>query len=70
MTTHAIERLLPSFSINWRAEGGATITLAMCEPYIIAAQQRTDDGVWADAWAEGRGMTLEEAIANALLGSA
>ncbi|MDQ4078143.1 MAG: tetratricopeptide repeat protein, partial [Chloroflexota bacterium] len=47
--------------VPWRP-----VARAEYEPYIMAAQQRTDDSAWADAWAEGRQMTLEQAIAYAL----
>jgi DNA-binding CsgD family transcriptional regulator len=35
-------------------------------PYIAAARDQLDEVTWETAWAEGRGMTLEEAVEHAL----
>jgi predicted ATPase/class 3 adenylate cyclase len=39
---------------------------ALQEPYLAAARSRLDETSWQQVWAEGRAMTLEEAIAYAL----
>jgi predicted ATPase len=39
---------------------------ALQEPYLAAARSQLDETSWQEAWAEGRAMTLEEAIAYAL----
>ena len=35
---------------------------ALQEPYLSAARSQLDETSWQEAWAEGRAMTLEEAI--------
>jgi predicted ATPase/class 3 adenylate cyclase len=40
--------------------------MALQEPYLAAARSQVDETSWQEAWAEGRAMTLEEAIAYAL----
>jgi DNA-binding NarL/FixJ family response regulator len=32
------------------------------EPYLAAARSRLDEAAWAHAWAEGRAMSMEQAI--------
>jgi hypothetical protein len=39
------------------------------EPYLAAARTQLDDATWAVAWAEGRAMTTEQAVAYALEGA-
>jgi predicted ATPase/class 3 adenylate cyclase/Tfp pilus assembly protein PilF len=39
---------------------------ALAEPYLAAARSQLDEEVWKKAWAEGRTMTLEDAISYAL----
>jgi tetratricopeptide (TPR) repeat protein len=39
---------------------------ALSEPYFAAARSQLDEATWQEAWAEGRAMTLEEAIFYAL----
>jgi tetratricopeptide (TPR) repeat protein len=39
---------------------------ALQEPYLAAARSQLEEAAWQEAWAEGRAMTLEEAIAYAL----
>ena len=39
---------------------------ALQEPYLSAARSQLDETSWQEAWAEGRAMTLEEAISYAL----
>jgi tetratricopeptide (TPR) repeat protein len=39
---------------------------ALQEPYLAAARSQLDEAVWQQAWAQGRAMTLEEAISYAL----
>jgi predicted ATPase/class 3 adenylate cyclase len=39
---------------------------ALQEPYLAAARSKLDETSWQEAWAKGRAMTLEEAIAYAL----
>ncbi|HEV2122651.1 MAG TPA: tetratricopeptide repeat protein, partial [Chloroflexota bacterium] len=39
---------------------------AKLEPMIAAARAQLDEAAWAAAWAEGRAMSLEQAIADAL----
>ena len=39
---------------------------ALQEPYLAAARSKLDETSWQDAWAQGRAMTLEEAISYAL----
>jgi soluble lytic murein transglycosylase-like protein len=39
---------------------------ALQEPYLAAARSRLDEASWQKAWAAGRAMTLEEAVAYAL----
>jgi predicted ATPase/DNA-binding SARP family transcriptional activator/DNA-binding CsgD family transcriptional regulator len=36
------------------------------EPYVATARSRLDEAAWKKAWAEGRAMTLEEAVEYAL----
>jgi hypothetical protein len=36
------------------------------EPYLSATRSQLDEAAWQEAWAEGRAMTLEEAICYAL----
>ncbi len=38
-------------------------------PYIDAARMRLDEEAWAEAWAEGKSMTIEEAVEYALQAS-
>jgi hypothetical protein len=40
--------------------------IALQEPHLSAARSRLDKTSWQEAWAEGRAMTLEEAISYAL----
>jgi predicted ATPase len=40
--------------------------IALQEPHLAAARSRLDKTSWQEAWAEGRAMTLEEAISYAL----
>jgi non-specific serine/threonine protein kinase len=35
-------------------------------PYLAAARSKLDESSWHEAWAEGRAMTFEEAVAYAL----
>jgi len=39
---------------------------ALQEPYLATARSQLDEASWQEAWAEGRAMTLEEAISCAL----
>ena len=39
---------------------------ALREPYLAAARSRLEEAAWEAAWAEGRAMTFEEAVAYAL----
>jgi predicted ATPase len=39
---------------------------ALQEPYLAAARSQLDETSWQEAWAQGRAMTLEEAISYAL----
>ena len=39
---------------------------ALQEPYLAAARSQLDEASWQEAWAQGRAMTLEEAISYAL----
>jgi hypothetical protein len=39
---------------------------ALQEPYHAAARSQLDETSWQEAWAQGRAMTLEEAISYAL----
>ena len=36
------------------------------EPYLASARSQLDEAAWKEAWAEGRAMTLEEAVEYAL----
>jgi predicted ATPase/class 3 adenylate cyclase len=38
---------------------------ALQEPYLAAARSQLDEPAWQEAWAEGRAMTLNEAISHA-----
>jgi hypothetical protein len=38
----------------------------MYEPYLTTIRSRADEAVWTRAWEEGRGMSMEEAVAYAL----
>jgi predicted ATPase len=40
--------------------------LALQEPYLTATRSHLDEMSWQEAWAAGRGMTLEDAISYAL----
>jgi predicted ATPase len=40
--------------------------MALQEPYLAASRSQLDETPWQEAWAEGRAMTLEEAISYAL----
>jgi len=40
--------------------------MALQEPYLAAARSQLDETSWQEAWAQGRAMTLEEAISYAL----
>jgi len=40
--------------------------IALQEPYLSAARSQLDERSWQEAWAEGRAMTLEDAISYAL----
>jgi non-specific serine/threonine protein kinase len=42
------------------------VELQVYEPYIDAARARLDEAAWEEAWAEGRAMTVEEAVGYAL----
>ena len=39
---------------------------ALTGPYLAAAHSQLDEAAWQEAWAQGRAMTLEEAISYAL----
>ena len=39
---------------------------ALTGPYLAAARSQLDEAAWQEVWAEGRAMTLEEAISYAL----
>ena len=39
---------------------------ALQEPYLEGARSQLDVTSWQEAWAQGRAMTLEEAISYAL----
>jgi predicted ATPase/class 3 adenylate cyclase len=39
---------------------------ALQEPYVSAARSKLDESSWQEVWAEGRAMTLEEAVSYAL----
>ncbi|HEX5700778.1 MAG TPA: LuxR C-terminal-related transcriptional regulator, partial [Rubrobacter sp.] len=39
---------------------------ALREPYVAAARSRLDEAAWQAAWAEGRAMSLEQAIEYAI----
>jgi tetratricopeptide (TPR) repeat protein len=39
---------------------------ALQEPYLSAARSQLDETSWQEVWAEGRAMTLDEAISYAL----
>jgi predicted ATPase/class 3 adenylate cyclase len=39
---------------------------ALTGPYLVAARSQLDEAAWQEGWAEGRAMTLEEAIFYAL----
>jgi tetratricopeptide (TPR) repeat protein len=39
---------------------------ALTGPYLAAARSQLDEAAWQEAWAQGRAMTLEEAISYAL----
>ena len=41
---------------------------ALQEPYLAAARSQLDETSWQEVWAEGRAMTLDEAISYALQG--
>jgi tetratricopeptide (TPR) repeat protein len=43
---------------------------SLYEPYLVVAHADLDEAVFAAAWAEGQALTLEQAIAYALEGSA
>ena len=40
--------------------------LALVERIVVEARRSVDEAAWAAAWAEGRAMTLEQAVAYAL----
>ena len=39
---------------------------ALTGPYLAAARSQLDEASWQEAWAQGRAMTLEDAVAYAL----
>jgi predicted ATPase len=60
----ASEALLESMGIGLQAGDWRDI-----ERYVAAAREQLDEATFEAAWSEGRGMTLDEAIALALAGS-
>jgi hypothetical protein len=49
------------------SRGDIALATAMLEESLIdAARIRLDEATWREAWAKGRSMTLEDAIAYAL----
>ncbi len=64
-------RLLSVANVQWKhatSSYGVAAVRAEHERAILAARAQLDEAAFAAAWAEGRAMTLEQAIASALEG--